>query len=302
MKHIIIAIIISLFLCTFVQAETQVRTMSIDVGKGLWGIDYENQTRYRAGVVDENGCLWTNCYANEVALGIFDNVSSGFKFGAGTIGTTLIEVWDGNTAYNWLDSAVQLKVSSSDVDDAVGGTGGETIEIFGLDENFVEISEEVSLNGQTIETTAQSFYRVYRVIVKTAGSSETNEGDIYIHNSAVVSGVPSDATKIYAKVLSLNGQTLMSVFTVPAGKKMMINLFHASVGEGKDVKVNLFVKPFGGAWAVKCFDYLFQAVVDIDLIYPLVYDEKSDVAVKGISTAAGNQISAKWQYILIDKE
>lgn len=300
MKHIIIALMMTLFICVFAQAQTATRTMSVDINKGLWGLNYNNQTEYRAAVVDSNGCLWTNCYANEVALGLFSDVTSGFKFGSATIGTSEIEVWDGNTTYNWLETATYLKISSSDVDDVVGDTGGETIEIFGLDENYCDCGETIALAGQSVETTSKKYIRIYRMKVLTAGSSGTNEGDIYLHNSAVSSGVPSDTTKIYAKILIGNGQTLMSIFTVPAGKKMLINLLHASIGEGKDCKMSLFTREFGGAWQLKCRDQLFQGTIDIDLIYPFVYPEKSDIVVRCISSAAGNEVSAKFEYILID--
>lgn len=303
MKNAILTIIILFGLVAPIFAATDSINADVNISNGTWGRAYGTTNEYRAAVVDTNGCQWTNCYESEVAQGVFDNISSDLKFGSGTVGTTAIAVWDGNIAYNWIATAVTLEVSSSDVDDTVAGTGGQTIEIFGLDSNYNEISEQIGLNGQTSGVTTNYYLRIYRAKVLTAGSTGTNEGSIYIHKSATTTaGVPNDTTKLYAKITAGNGQTLMAVYTVPAGKKMLINLLHGSVGEGKQVFFQLVSRSYGGAFQVKCADWIYQNVVDIDLVYPLVFPEKTDVFVKGKAGTGTVEASAKWQYTLIDTE
>ena len=73
--------------------------------------------------------------------------------------------------------------------------GAEKILLRGLDVDYDHLTEEVTLNGQSIVTTTGTFYRVFRAYVTSSGSVGTNDDDIYIHKSAVSSGVPSDSSK-----------------------------------------------------------------------------------------------------------
>ena len=110
-----------------------------------------------------------------------------FQFGANTnIQTSTSTVWSGTTSnYVYPASATVMKISSSDANDASAGTGAQTVNIFGLDANYAEISETVSLNGQTAVNTIGSYLRINQLVVLTAGSGGTGEFHvIYIKNDA----------------------------------------------------------------------------------------------------------------------
>ena len=94
-----------------------------------------------------------------------------FKFGFNPdIDDSLETIWAEGGLYSYLSAASVLKISSSSTDDASAGTGARTITISGLDANYDEISESITLNGQTAVNTTQSFLRVFRLTVDTAGT------------------------------------------------------------------------------------------------------------------------------------
>ena len=100
------------------------------------------------------------------------------KFGYNTaVGSTYETITDLGT--NVLPtSAGVVSLVSADANDDDGDTGARTVEIQGLDANYVEQTETVTMNGTSAVSTTASFIRVFRMRVLTAGTSETNEGNI----------------------------------------------------------------------------------------------------------------------------
>ncbi|MCK5342167.1 MAG: hypothetical protein KAR20_02120, partial [Candidatus Heimdallarchaeota archaeon] len=74
--------------------------------------------------------------------------------------TTEKTVWSGPGIYVYPTAAIQMTVSSSDVDDTAAGAGMRKVLIGGLDADYNQISEIVTLNGQTPVTTVNSYFRV----------------------------------------------------------------------------------------------------------------------------------------------
>ena len=72
------------------------------------------------------------------------------KFGFyDSVSTSLTTIWSQGGIYSYLSAASTLYISSSSTDDTVAGTGARTVTVSGLDNNFDEKVETVSLNGQT---------------------------------------------------------------------------------------------------------------------------------------------------------
>ena len=102
-----------------------------------------------------------------------------FKFGNNTIvGNSLETIWAEGGLYSYLTAATVLKVSSSSTDDTSAGTGARTVELSGLDADYNEISDLVTLNGQTPVNTTKLFLRINRMVVRSAGSGGVNAGVI----------------------------------------------------------------------------------------------------------------------------
>lgn len=241
-------------------------------------------------------------YYVEVTRGNVKGHSTINKFGANyDIGNSPEVIWEGGGDYNWLDNPVFLQVSSSDVDDTNGGSGAWNVTLSGLDENWLEYSETVTLNGQTPVNTTGEFIRINRVIVEQSGATNYNEGTIYISTGTKVAGVPSDSTQVYAQVRSEHGQSLMAIYTVPADKKgFLVKGFITSDGS-KPFYAHYYNRPFGGSRNVK-FDFDFER----DFIYefkpvsgPL--QPKTDLWVEAeASTAGTSKVSGGFDLVLID--
>ena len=210
-----------------------------------------------------------------------------FKFGTRTSVAAGVQstVWEGPTAlYVYLTSAQQLKVSSSSANDTALGTGARTLTLVGLDANYDEITEVVTMNGLSVVTTAESFSRIHRAYVTTSGTSYTNIGTITITNNA--------GTTIQCVIPANDGQTLMTIWTVPRGKKLYITQGSASTNSNKGARVSLFTRQLDGGtlypWRIRYRSYIFSGNEQFPFNIPFVLPEKTDIQVRVTTpTSAG---------------
>ena len=119
-----------------------------------------------------------------------------------------------------------MSVISSDAADDIDGTGAQKITIQGLDANWLPKSLEVDMNGTSETTVASTFIRVFRAFVTQAGSGEVNAGDITLSIGGIT----------VAKISADMGQTLMAVYTVPAGFTAYITQWSFSSGASSSNK------------------------------------------------------------------
>jgi len=230
-----------------------------------------------------------------------------FKFGFNQdIDNSLETIWAEGGLYNYLSSASVLKVSSSSTDDDEGGTGAETVQLYGLDADYNEINETVTLDGQTAVNTTNEYLRINRMVVRSAGSNGTNAGVIYAGTGTVTAGVPVNK---YATVVAGDGQTLMALWTVPAGYTAYLYQSHitaACTTSNKLLTATIVARPYGEVFQVKD---KFGIQVDggnINQVYrfPLKFTEKTDIEVRAISdSGSGNvEVSAGLDMIYIKNE
>lgn len=229
-------------------------------------------------------------------------ITSEFKFGRSVaVTTTESVIWDDGGNYTFLTAAEKMDIVSDDVNDTVLGSGARTVVIFGLDANFEEIIEIVVMNGTTIVTTLQSFIRVFRVLVLTSGTNDpindANKGNITITSNST--------TALQAKILINNGQTLMTVYTVPAGKTAYVTGASLSCGQGKEC---LFKGKFRNgptseyAFSVKFAIDLYQSSYFGTFANPLRVPEKTDALWTAQTSVGTIDATASYGMILIDNE
>ena len=238
----------------------------------------------------------------EVSKGNVTGHSVEDKFAASqSIGTSMEVIWEEGGSYNWLASALTLNITSTDANDTSAGTGAQTLTIYGLDSDFAIQSETISMNGLTIVNTANTYRRIYRMIVNTEGSSASaNTGKIYCFSGTETSGVPDDTTKIYASIISQNGQTLMSPYTVPASKTAYLINEWSTSGAGKNAGIQFFHRPLGKARNIKIdFDILDSSFLKPFTAF-LSIAEKTDIWVEGKVNTGTTKISAGYDLLLID--
>lgn len=252
-------------------------------------------------VSESNG----NLFNLDASRGFVKGHKTLYKYGFNSdINGTEETVWDGGGIYVHPTSAAQLYVSSSSAADAVAGTGVQEITIEGLDANYNEISENITLTGQTQKITVNSYLRVYRAFAVLAGTGGTAAGDIYVATSGASAGVPTGTT--YAKISVGANQTLMSVFTVPAGYTLYlddVNFTGAVSLANSYATIRFMTREFGSnvfrdqvKVVIQSFSFLNEYQ------YPLAISEKTDIEVRAVCTSNNNPISASYQGILIKND
>ena len=211
-----------------------------------------------------------------------------YKFGQNAVvGNSVETIWQQGGLYVYPPSATTMTVSSSDANDTSAGTGARTVQISGLDGSYNEISETIIMNGQTAVTTSNTYSRVNRALVLTAGSGGANAGVIYVGTGTVTAGVPAN---VYT---TINGdgtnQSLQAFWTVPAGYTAYVYQTNISTGNTSNtpavLKTILVVKPFGGVFNTKEVITLTDGNHLQNYNFPIKVTEKSDIEFRAESSS-----------------
>jgi len=223
----------------------------------------------------------------DVARGVIPNSKIIHKFGANfdiDQATDPETVWSGGGLYPWLAFATAQTLyclSTSASDTAV-------LTIQGLDSNYDEQIETVTLNGLTAVTTTNTFIRVFRATYEDGA----NAGNITIRTG-------SAAGTVVAQINTGLSQTLMAVYTVPASYTAYLVSLDVSIDSNKNAQLimyqRIFSKPFRVshiAEATGHYRYDFHA--------PLAVAEKTDIDFR-IDNVSGNdtRVTANFDLILI---
>lgn len=165
-----------------------------------------------------------------IPLGLLDDLSSSNKFGFAEKSDADVDcdTWDGaNSVDNqpvWImPIAARIHtIASTSTDDANGGIGANSIQVYGLTSwDADEVSEVVVMNGTTGVNTVNSYVIIHRIkVIPASGQTSPNVG--YIKATALV-----DAT-ITAMIIPEKGQTLMAIYGIPSTKKVLISRIYAS--------------------------------------------------------------------------
>ena len=235
----------------------------------------------------------------QVRQGRWDKTKGIYKFGFNpSVGNSEVTISDNGSDYDALTEASVIKVSSSNTNDTSDGTGARTVRVSGLDGDYNEIEETVTLNGQTAVNTTNSYLRIFRAKVLTAGTGDQNAGDIHMGTGAVSSGVP--ATSI-AKITTGENQTLMAVWTVPAGYTGHLYQvdFSSNIQGSVYLTARVKVREFGGVYQTKEKGTFTSAALKFDLELPTTVTEKSDIKLTCEANANTHGVSGSFIMLYI---
>ena len=191
-------------------------------------------------------------------------------------------VWGGDNIYTYAPSSGTATATSSDT----GSDNNGTVKIFGLDSNY-DLAEETLTIGGSAGTV--SFIRVFRAIMISANTGNTNVGTITITVSSTT----------VAQIRAGYGQTLMCVYTIP--RKYNAYLMQIDLGSSKDLEneIRFISKEIddGNAWNTKAFITTRGGFVEKNYIVPIKFSEKTDLELVAKASATSS-VSAGFELIL----
>jgi hypothetical protein len=220
------------------------------------------------------------------------------KFGRVTgVGTSVPnDVWDIGGTYQFPTTACAVNVESSASSDASANEGAKTVQLFGLDGDYNEISEIVSLGGRDVVQSSGSYLRLHRMKVLTAGSMTEAQGNI------------SASHLVTGKIAQINqgfNQTLMAIYTVPASKTGFLHTWTASVdrdgsttAKGGDIKLQF--REFGSVFQTKDILGLLNSSRERDYHIPIKIPEKTDIKTQASAAGIGTAFSCTFDILLLD--
>lgn len=215
------------------------------------------------------------------------------------VDTTQVSVWPLPSLITFPASALQMTVSSTSANDTSAGTGARTIVVQGLDANYNEVSETVTMNGQTAVTMTASLIRINYAYVLTAGSGNSTAGDIYIGTGTVTAGVPATT---YDIIKFDYNTTITGSWTVPAGYTAYVSqgLFSAGqAGGSNQVQGRLLTRGTDNIRRTAAITSINNGVADYTFEYPLAVPEKTTLEATAIGSSNNNACSSMFILVLI---
>jgi hypothetical protein len=235
----------------------------------------------------------------EIARGNVLGVSAVHKFGRtdGINTTSAEDIWDWGGSYNFPSATASITIQSSSSSDASANEGAKTIEIQGLDGDFVEQDETLSLDGQDQVTSTNSYIRLHRMIIRSAGSIGEAVGDIVATHTGTTSAI--------AQISQGFNQTLMAVYTVPASKTAYLMSWRVGIdrvgfNQNRSGDVKLMVRPLGEVFQTKDTMGLFNAMHTHEYKVPQKVDAQSDIKMNASAAVNGTAFSGAFDLLLLD--
>ena len=243
-----------------------------------------------------------NDYFVDVARGLVTGHSLVHVFGENPdIDAGLEDLWGGGGDYTGFDAttAETVDVTSSSANDTAAGTGARTVRLYGLDGSLAEQTEDITMNGTSDVVSANTYLRLDKVMVLTAGSGGENAGAITVHQTTTTANV-------FAEVPAGFNHSMISAYTIPAGKTGFFLDWFVEMAGGNNAssQCRLRVRPSGGVFNVKEVVALEDGG-DTAIHRPYKAPKNSlaagsDIVISADSDTANAAISGGYTLLLID--
>lgn len=253
---------------------------------------------YRPNAEQQSGT-----FAIDACIGSVIGVSCINKFGANAdidLGSSET-VWSTGGLYPWASvaTAQAVEIVSSDANDTSAGTGARTVEVQGLDANWDLQTETVTLNGTTAVDLTNTFLRVFRMKVLTAGSGNANAGTIILR----LDGAGDTLSTIEAG----DNQTLMALYSVPRKHKLVIKnvLFNINGANGTDVEFEIYARQENSVFQIKKQIGLRgsgNSAQQLRFYVPEVFNAKTDIDIRANTDANNTEVAASFDAYLVRVE
>jgi len=190
------------------------------------------------------------------------------------VGTSFETLWNDGGDYVFPTSAVTMDLVSTSTSDTM------SVLVKGLDANYNEISETVTLTGTVAVTTSASFLRINSAIIL----SGSNVGGITISNGGTTYGF------IEAEL----GTTQSCIYTVPADRSLYlfrIDFNSATVNPNKYLTVRNKLRSDAGRILHVAEATFATSQVSYDRQVPFKITEKTDFQFQAKSSSGTNEVA-----------
>lgn len=162
-------------------------------------------------------------YHTETALGRRQGAVTWNKFGYNLdvdIATSpeIIASWGGT--YQFLTSGETISIVSTSANDDSGNTGVNSVVVYGVDENWDEVIEVVTMDGITPVVTTSLWIGINRVAVFLSGTAQSNVGTITV--------TASGSGYTLAEMPAGGGVTQQMIFFIPQKHQFLAEWLHFS--------------------------------------------------------------------------
>ena len=196
-------------------------------------------------------------------------------------------VWDVNdTLYPWSawDTAGTIAIARASASDA-----DKNVIIRGLDADYNLITEQVTLTAASGNTSINTYTRLD--FIQMNGTA-VNVGAITVTKGATTVG------SIAAGV----GQSLMGVYTVPAGYTAYIPHGSMTIQNGADATGSFYYRIPGGRFLIGHTFEVASSEYNYEFSVPFRVPEKSDIDVRASVRTNNAQVTAAYDIILIKEQ
>lgn len=207
------------------------------------------------------------------ALGQLDGWTRFSKFGYNSaVGASEEDVWLAGGTKTLLSSAETMDIASSSANDTSAGTGARTVYIEGLDGDYLAASETVTLNGTSDVTTTNSYIRVHRMYVATAGSGNGAAGTI--------TATASSSAVTQAQMTGEDNQTLQAIYTVPANKCLIFREYYASTPQNDSMELYFKIRtPGSNVWRTQLHFQVYETYFRHECANGVIFQPKTDLKI-----------------------
>jgi len=221
----------------------------------------------------------------DIARGMYLDWQTVHLFGFNrSIGTSYETIWNnGGGIYAFPGSALTMSLVSS------SGSDTMAVRITGLDSNYNQITDTVTLTGTTPVTTSKQFLRIN----DTRITSGNNVGNITISNGGTT----------YAYIEATYGVQQSIVYTVPAGFSFYItqvDFTSGTIGSNKYGFARTYLKQFNGPQLYFFETTFVTSQLTYDLQVPFKIPEKCDFSLEAKSSSGTNEITVFLAGVLLD--
>lgn len=196
-------------------------------------------------------------------------------------------------------TAISMSVSSTSAADDVSSTGARTLLIEGLDNDYREISEVVTLDGQTPVQTVKLFRRINFLSVVSTGTGLANAGTLYVGVGTVTAGVPAT---IYGIIAPGYNNSTTAHFTVPANFTAYLVQGLLSAGQpggSSEIIGRLLTTGTDGIRHTAAVVAINNGAAPYPFPFPIKILEKTDIEAAAVGKSNNNAVSAMFNMVLI---